>query len=239
MIADELNLDSLRASADALGDELADIAGDAGDDFAADVQDWLDLGVTRVSLFLTYYSLAARQLDDEGSLTALETRTNIVKARLANAGDAEAAAATAAYLVAERQRAQASLVLQYLFEEWKQFNYLSLGKAPNLDVPENPTSTDILKLQVALDAAIEKELEAQAGAGSTWIFVEVSAAAEPSTFAALRSTAGRCSVRLRAARAWRSSSLFAVHPATKRSTAIMFRCRRCTGAADLRSGVCY
>ena len=51
----------------------------------------------------------------------------------------------------------------------------------------------------------------------------------------LRTTAGRCSVRARAARLWRSSSRFAVDAATKSSTAIMFRYRRCTEAADLRS----
>jgi len=196
LVADELDLDSLRASADALADELERLAGDSGDDLAADVRDWIDLGVTRVSLFLTYYSLASRQLDDEGSLAALATRTDIVRARLAAADDAEAAAATAARLVVERQRAQASLVLQYLFEEWKQFNYLSLGKAPALDVPENPTSTDILTLQVALDAAIEAEIREQAGAGSTWIYIEVSAAAEPSTFAALRGDASAANVSL-------------------------------------------
>ena len=41
-----------------------------------------DMGITRVSLFITYYNLATRVQNDAGSLKALQSRTSIVQDRL-------------------------------------------------------------------------------------------------------------------------------------------------------------
>ena len=72
-------MDTLRADAELLRQELVKEAGaDAGGAFVNDIRDWIELGVTRVALFLSYYNLATRVQNDEGQLRALQTRTNIV-----------------------------------------------------------------------------------------------------------------------------------------------------------------
>ena len=58
-----------------------------------------DMGVNRVSLFLSYYNLATRVQNDNASLAALHARTSIVQARLADEKKQEATVVTAAQLV--------------------------------------------------------------------------------------------------------------------------------------------
>jgi len=99
----------------------------------------------------------------------------------------EAAVVTAAQLMHERQQKQAMLVTKYLYEEFKQFHYFSLAPSPPISLPEDPQSTDILKLQQALEGAYTAEISRQATAGKSagWIYIEVNATAEPTTIAAL------------------------------------------------------
>jgi hypothetical protein len=53
LISDEIAMDSLRTAADAFKQELVAEAGSQGQDFVSDIDDWTDMGITRVSLFLS------------------------------------------------------------------------------------------------------------------------------------------------------------------------------------------
>lgn len=99
-------MDSLRAASDSFKQELVKEAGSQGQQFISDIDDWTDMGVTRISLFLSYYNLAARVQNDAGALKALQSRTSIVQDRLKDNKKKEAAVVTAALLVHERQQKQ-------------------------------------------------------------------------------------------------------------------------------------
>lgn len=99
-------MDELRTSGDAFRQELVKEAGPQGQQFISDIDDWTDMGVTRVSLFLSYYNLATRVQNDAGALKALQSRTSIVQDRLKDEQKKEAAIVTAALLVHERQQKQ-------------------------------------------------------------------------------------------------------------------------------------
>ena len=62
---------------------------------------------------------------------------------MASDSQQEAAVLVAAALLEERAQKQAILVTKFLFEEWKQFQYFSLGSAPPLTLPDDPQSADI------------------------------------------------------------------------------------------------
>ena len=46
---------------------------------------------------------------------------------------------------------QAMLVTKYLYDDWKQFGYFTLAPSLPIMLPEDPQSTDILKLQQTLE----------------------------------------------------------------------------------------
>jgi hypothetical protein len=195
LISDEIAMDSLRTAADAFKQELVNISASQGQEFVSDIDDWTDMGITRVSLFLSYYSLATRVQNDAGELKALQSRTSIVQDRLKDEQAQEAAVVTAAQLVLERQQKQAMLVTKYLYEEFKQFRYFSLAPSLPITLPEDPQSTDILELQQVLELAYQQEIVKQQHHALAWIYIEVNATAEPSTLASMR-TNGSASVVL-------------------------------------------
>ena len=106
LISDKISMDTLRTSADAVKQELVKEVGSRGQQFISDIDDWTDMGVTRVSLFISYYNLATRVQNDAGQLKALQARTSIVQERLKDEQKEEAAIVTAALLVHERQQKQ-------------------------------------------------------------------------------------------------------------------------------------
>ena len=108
LISDKIAMDSLRTSADAFKQELVK---EGGSQFVSDIDDWTDMGINRVSLFLSYYNLATRVQNDNASLAALRARTSIVQARLADEEKQEAAIVTAAQLVLEKQQKQVRRLL--------------------------------------------------------------------------------------------------------------------------------
>ena len=91
-------------------------------------------------------------------------------------------------LMVERQQKQAMLVLKYLYEEWKQFRYLVLDDSivPAFDIPMNPQSTDILKIQQDIDLAYTNEINRLEQSSLEWVFIEVNATAEPTTIKSLQ-----------------------------------------------------
>ena len=106
LISDKISMDTLRTSADAVKQELVKEVGSRGQQFISDIGDWTDMGVTRVSLFISYYNLATCVQNDAGQLKALQARTSIVQERLKDEQKEEAAIVTAALLVHERQQKQ-------------------------------------------------------------------------------------------------------------------------------------
>ena len=188
LISDKIAMDSLRTAADAFRQELVKEAGSSGQQFVSAIDDWTDMGVTRVDTFLSYYSLATRVQNDDASLEALQTRTSIVNEQLLKGELAEEAAVTAAaLLVHEKRQKQADLVLKYMFEEWKQFHFFTLKPLEPLSVPPDPDSTWLLEQQKDIEDKYQDEIEAQgkAGVSAGWIKILVNKSAEPHTIAAL------------------------------------------------------
>ena len=194
LISEKISMDNLRSSADLFRQELVKEAGKNGSKYASDIGDWTELGVTRVSLFLSYYNLATRVQNDEGQLTALQTRTDIVLDRLKDDQNKEAAVVSAASLMYERQQTQAMLIIKYLYEEVKQYQYFSLTTLRQIKLPENPQSTDILEVLQFVQDKYLAEITQQ-GRNLAWIYIEVNQATEPSTLASIR-TNGSTSVVL-------------------------------------------
>ena len=61
LISDKISMDSLRASAEQMRQEIANATGaPASASFVSDLRDWTDMGVTRVGLFMSYYNLATQ-----------------------------------------------------------------------------------------------------------------------------------------------------------------------------------
>ena len=106
LISDKIAMDSLHSATDFFAQELVKELGSGAKQFRSDIDDWTDMGVTRVSLFLSYYNLATRVQNDAGALKALQSRTSIVQDRLKDEQKKEAAIVTAALLVYERQQKQ-------------------------------------------------------------------------------------------------------------------------------------
>jgi len=191
LISDKIAIDSLRRSADALKQELVKTVGSQGQQLLGDIQDWADMGVTRVSLFLSYYNKATRVQNDNSSLRALQVRTALVTEQLQNEHTQAAAVTTAAQLIEEKKQLQTDLVLKYMYEEWKQYHFYSLMPlAPLTGLPAAPTSADLLEKQTRIEANYEAEIERQAHAGKSagWIYIVINASAEPHTIAALAAT---------------------------------------------------
>ena len=194
LISEKISMDNLRSSADLFRQELVKEAGKNGSKYASDIGDWTELGVTRVSLFLTYYDKATRVQNDAGQLKALQTRTDIVLDRLKDDQNKEAAVVSAASLMYERQQTQAMLIIKYLYEEVKQYQYFSLTTLRQIKLPENPQSTDILEVLQFVQDKYLAEITQQ-GRNLAWIYIEVNQATEPSTLASIR-TNGSTSVVL-------------------------------------------
>ena len=189
LISDKIAMDTLRADADLLRQELVKEAGKDGTTvFESDIRDWTELGVTRVSLFFSYYNIATHVQNDAGALKALHMRNMIVADRLKDEQNKEAAVVSASFLMYERQHTQAMLVTKYLYEEFKQYHYFSLEPIDKSTIvlPDNPQSTDLLKMQQDLDIRYAAEIRKQKNRNLAWIYVEVNQAAEPSTLASMR-----------------------------------------------------
>jgi len=189
LISESISMNTLRADAELFRQELVKTAdADGGDAFVNDIRDWTELGVTRVSLFLSYYNIATRVQNDEGQLTVLQTRANIVWDRLEDEQNKEAAVISAAYLMYERQQKQAMLIIKYLYEEVKQYQYFSLTTLqPPIKLIENPQMEDILGEQQRLEGAYLSEMAKQkSGSNLAYIYIEVNQAAEPSTLESMR-----------------------------------------------------
>ena len=188
LISDKIAMESLRTAGDALKQEIVKEVGSQGQKWISDINDWIDMGVSRVSLFLSYYNMATRAQNDQSSLAALQNRTALVKDQLQKEHAEEAAVIIAARLIEERQHLQADLVLKYIYDEWKQLHFYSLAPLSSLTgLPDLPSSTDLLKKQKSIEDAYQAEIERQAQAGKSagWIYIEVNASAEPHTIAEL------------------------------------------------------
>ena len=196
LISDKISLDRLRDSADAFRQELVNEAGDEGAAYASDINDWTNMGLDRLSLFVSYYNLATLVQKDAGALKVLQTRTSIVMDRLNNEQHKDAAVVSAYSLMYERQQKQAMLVTKYLFNEGKQFQVFSPTSMLSIALPDNPQSTDILEVQQDLDVKYLAEIMQQtSGRTLGWIFIEVNETAEPYTLESMR-THGSSSVVL-------------------------------------------
>ena len=191
LISDEVSMDKLRNSADALRQALvSETTGKEAEQFVNDIRDWTDMGVKRVSLFLSYYNIATHVQNDRGALTALNTRKQIVHDRLKDEQNKEAAAIAASLFMRERQQMQAMLVSKYIYKEFKQYHYLSLEPIEPIVLPNNTQSTDINKAQQKLDqhyVGYLKQMTTQSRTNS-WIYVDVKDKAEPSTLKSMRET---------------------------------------------------
>merc|ERR1712113_10657 len=128
--------------------------------FLADITDWTNMGVTRMQMFLSYYSVASRVQNDQGSLKALKVRSAIVASRGQSYQEQMRTVTTGALLMKEKQQKQAGLVLKYLYEVAKQFHFFSLRPMPRAALaalPDDPQSTDILVVENALLADYQAE----------------------------------------------------------------------------------
>lgn len=182
IIGDEISMDGLRVAMDQFKGDLNNIAQDT----AADISKWVDLGQLKVSTILKYFDMAVSVQNNAGSVVDLQTRAAIVQRSMGVATNAEGQVVTAVLLLAQQRQQQASLVLQYLFDEWKQVNYFTLGKAPAISLPGDPRSADVLQMQRELDAAVATELASQGVATHTWAYIELNATNEPNTISSMR-----------------------------------------------------
>lgn len=187
LIDDKIAMDTLRSDAKGFIVALATaglVQGHNSSDisrYQSDVHDWVDMGVTRVSLFLSYYNIATRVQNDAGELKALQARSSIVTDRLKDEQNKEAAAMSGYFLMYERQQKQAMLVTKYLYDEFKQYQYFSLSTLPPIALPDNPQSRDFLKVQQALEQDYQVEIVNHKFRNIAWIHIEVNRIAEPLT----------------------------------------------------------
>merc|ERR1712045_303826 len=84
MFAEVISIDSLRDHMEPLKQMLVQVTGKSSPQLIGELQDWCNLGLQRVSLLVTWYSLATRVQKDESTLSVLESRRTIVQQRLQN-----------------------------------------------------------------------------------------------------------------------------------------------------------
>jgi len=187
LYTDKIGMDSIRDWLSVMQDS---ITATGGTQTSIDVQDWMSLSGRHVQLLFSWYDMASRIQDEEGQIQALKTRAIIVGKYVNDEAKKRAALVQAAKLITEQKEKQVMLMTKYLYEEYKQFNYLSLGLAPELSLPAIPTTADfnraqndLLTAQMAFDKA-----EATRAVTKTWLNYVVNVTQENTTLSTLQQT---------------------------------------------------
>ena len=142
----------------------------------------------RIALITSWYQIAMKIADQNGTMTSLQLRTTLLKELLADDNRTAVALSQAEHLIEEQRWAQASYVMQFMSEEFQQFRYWSLNPTELFRPPTDPTADDLLKLQQDLDDEIQSEKENQQGASFAWANFDISVSDEPDFIASLQTT---------------------------------------------------